>query len=316
VSGVAELLGISCPTASSCEAVGATAPNGQGVVVSVSDGRPGPPHVVQGTKALVAVSCRSDASCEAVGVGGGHGVTVAIDGGLPAAPQSVPKMSTFQAVSCPDAACQGGGSTLGVGALDSASSPVVTVPGTTSVNGIACWAAAACQAIASTSNGKFNDVVVALDGGTVGPLGIVPPGTSTFSGIACHDSASCLVVGRGTERVGDRLSEVPVVVPVRSGKPGSLVDVRGSGGATLASVSCPSATFCEVVGSSGPPGVGGASGRGVAMDVTNGIPGRIRSVSGGALRLDGISCPTVDQCWVVGTNAEDAAEVLSLPVDA
>jgi len=33
------------------------------------------------------------------------------------------------------------------------------------------------------------------------------------------------------------------------------------------------------------------------------------------LRLDGVSCPTVDRCWAVGTDARGTAEVLSLPVD-
>jgi hypothetical protein len=313
VAGVAELLGISCPSLSSCVAVGATAPNGQGVVVPVSDGHPGSPVVVEGTKALVAVSCSTDASCQAVGIGGGHGVTVAIDAGRPAPAQSHANTGAFQTVSCPET-CQVGGSTLGVGALSSAASAVVTVPGTTSVNGIACWAAAACEAIASTSNGKFNDVVVSLEGGHVGPLEVVPPGTSTFSGIACAGSASCLVVGRGTERIGRRLREVPVVVPLRSGKPGSLVDVHASPATTLASVSCPSTTFCAVVGSTGPLGPGAASGHGVLIYVTNGIPGPVRSVPGQELPLDAISCPTVDQCWAVGTKAKETAQVLSLPV--
>ena len=314
MAGVAELLGISCPSASSCEAVGATAPNGEGVVVSISNGHPGSPDIVEGTKALLAVSCATAASCQAVGVGGGHGVTVAIEDGRPAQAQVATKMSTLQAVSCTGAQCQGGGSTLGVGALSSAPSTVLTVPGTTSVNGIDCWATATCETIASTSNGKYNDVLVPLDGDQAGPLGVVPPGSSTFSGIACHGSGSCLVVGRGTERVGGRLSEVPIVVPVRSGKPGPLVDVRGPGTTTLTSVSCPSSTFCEVVGSTGQVGPGGASGRGVVTDVTNGVPGPARSLPGQGLRLEGVSCPTVEQCWVVGTNEKDAAQVLSLRV--
>jgi hypothetical protein len=314
VSGVAQLLGISCSSESSCEAVGATAPNGQGVVVSVSNGHPGSPRVVEGTKALVAVSCTTGTSCQAVGVGGGHGVSVVIDDGRPAPAQSVAKTSTLQAISCPGAQCQSVGSSSGVGAFNSVSSAVLAVPGTTSLNGVDCWAAAACQAIASTSNGKFNDVVVPLDGNNAGPLGVVPPGTSTFSGIACHGSASCLVVGRGTQRVGGRLNEVPVVVPVRSGKPGTVVHVRGPRGTSLASVSCPSSTLCEVVGSTGQLGPSGASGHGVVMEVANGRPGSVRSVAGQELTLDGISCPTVHQCWAVGTNAKDTALVLSIPV--
>jgi hypothetical protein len=313
VAGIDVLYGISCPTTNWCEAVGATALNGEGVAVSLSSGTPGTPHVVPATKALTAVSCVTEASCEAVGVGGGHGVVVAVENGTPGAPQPNTRMSTFQAVSCSGSVCEGGGRSLADGAVSSGPSTVLTVPGTTSVNGIACSGPASCESIASTSNGKYNDVLVSLNGASLGPLQIVPPGTSTFTGIACHGSAACVAIGRGTFESDGKVSEKAVVVEIQSGTAKRLYHVQGPRFATLQAIACPSATFCEVVGDAGSISAGGATNRGVFMDVTNGIPGSLHFVPRQALQLNGISCPSVNRCWVVGENeTKKAAQVLSL----
>ncbi len=197
VPGLALLNAIACPTADWCEVVGATAVNGEGAAMSITQGKPGPHHLVPGTKALTAVSCSSKASCEAVGVGGGHGVTVALQNGSPGSPQPAVGMSTFSSLACVGRACEAGGRSQSVGAIASGPSTVLTVPGTTSVNGVDCWRPATCSAIASTSNGKYNDVLVSLFGNSLSPLRIVPPGTSTFGGISCYGLVDCVVVGQG-----------------------------------------------------------------------------------------------------------------------
>ncbi len=89
MSGVDQLTSISCPTATLCEAVGSNALNGEGVVVTVTKGSPGAPHLVTGTKSLLSVSCPKSTACEAAGVGGGHGVVVPITAGIPGTPQVV-----------------------------------------------------------------------------------------------------------------------------------------------------------------------------------------------------------------------------------
>ena len=313
VAGLGVLNGISCPSSGQCEAVGATAPNGEGAVVRLSNGAPGPVQLVAGTKAVTAVSCVSDSSCTAVGVGGGHGIVVSLHDGQPTAVRTVSNMSTFADVSCSGGTCQGGGRSLATGALASGPTAVVTVPGTTSVNGVACSSATACEAVASTSNGKTNDVLVSLADGQPSAPQVVPPATSTFAGISCGSSTSCLVVGRGATEHSGRVTQEAVVVTVRSGAPGAVVGVPGSSDVELAAVSCASASSCVAVGSTVASGAGGSQTRGVFMSVSNGHPGAVDSVSGSALSLFGVSCPSTTQCWAVGANrAKDAAEVVSL----
>ena len=185
VSGVDQLTSISCPTATLCEAVGSNALNGEGVVVTVTKGSPGAPHLVNGTKSLLSVSCPTSTTCEAAGVGGGHGVVAADHGGNP--------RHTGGRARCDDAAgdlvllgpsaCQAGGRGIDSGAV-STGTTVHGVFGTTSVNAIAC-PDTSCTSVASTSNGKYNDVLVPVTAGIPGTFRVVPPGTSTFSAIAC-----------------------------------------------------------------------------------------------------------------------------------
>jgi hypothetical protein len=305
------LYGISCATSSQCEAVGANEVNGQGVVVSVSNGVAGTPHVVPDTKALTGIFCESATSCDAVGLGQGHGVMVAIDNGEPGSPQKVSELSSFAAISCSGSVCEGGGRAVLAGAIASGPTTVLTVPGTTSIDGLDCWAASTCEAIASTSNGQYNGVLVALNKGQLSPLQVVPPGTATFSGIACAGSASCVAVGSGTVRVGNHIGEQAVVVNIDAGKPTHVAHVQETKTTSLSSVACASHSSCVAVGTTGSLGTTAASVRGVYMDIVNGAPSAIRTVAGQSLQLNGISCPTTGQCWAVGENAKGAA-VLSL----
>ena len=205
VTGVNDLYGISCPTATSCEAVGSNAVDGQGIVVTITNGSPGTPHTVSGTKAIRSVSCATPTSCEAVGTGQGHGVVLSVTGGIPSTPEPVGDISTFQAISCFTASlCQAGGRAGTVGAVTSGPATVLSVAGTTSVNGLACPSSTTCEGVASTSNGKLNDVLVPLTAGKPGAFQVVPPGTSTFTGIACSSSNHCVAVGRGVRLVNGR----------------------------------------------------------------------------------------------------------------
>ena len=65
VSGAGELSSVACATSSSCVAVGSM--NGEGVVVPIDDGVPGPAQALPGTEGLVSVACTSARSCIAVG---------------------------------------------------------------------------------------------------------------------------------------------------------------------------------------------------------------------------------------------------------
>ncbi len=315
VPGLELLSAIACPTVDWCEAVGATAVNGEGAVMSITQGKSGPRHLVPGTKALTAVSCSSKASCVAVGVGGGHGVIVALQSGSPGSPEPALGMSTFSSLACVGTACEAGGRSQSVGAIASGPSAVLTVPGTTSVNGVDCWRPATCTAIASTSNGKYNDVLVSLFGNSLSPLRIVPPGTSTFGGISCHGSVDCVVVGQGSAKVGNRLVQEAVVVDVESGMPQHLFHLPGSNATALRAVDCPASTVCEAVGATASQGAAGTAQRGVFLAVIGGTPGPLGFVPGKSVELNGISCPSTTLCQAVGENEKTrTGEIVTLAI--
>lgn len=313
MTGVDQLNAISCATATSCEAVGSNALNGEGVVVTVTKGSPGAPHLVNGTKSLLAVSCPTSTTCEAAGVGGGHGVVLPITGGIPGTPQVVQGVTTLQAISCTSAsACQAGGRGTASGAV-STGTVVHGVFGTTTVNAIDC-PGTTCISVASTSNGKYNDVLVPITAGIPGTFRVVPPGTSTFSAIACFAASSCVVVGRGLRDVKGKNTPEAVVLTVNSGKPGRLVGVADSATLLLQSVACgPGSRDCVAVGTNGSAAASGGSAQGVILSVSGGVPGSLQSVAG-PVELDGVACPTASTCEAVGdaTTAGAAAVVVTL----
>jgi hypothetical protein len=307
-TGVDQLTSISCPTVTVCEAVGSNALNGEGVVVTVTNGSPGAPHLVDGTKSLLSVSCPTSTSCEASGVGGGHGVVVPITGGTPGTAQVVQGVATLQAISCSSASvCQAGGRGEESGAV-STGSVVHGVFGTTSVNAIAC-PNTSCTSVASTSNGKYNDVLVPITAGIPGTFRVVPPGTSTFSAIACPGATSCVVVGRGVRDVKGKNTPEAVVLTVNSGKPGRLLGVTDSATLLLQAVACgPGNGACVAVGTNG-SAANAAPAHGVFLNVSGGVPGSLQSVAA-PVALDGIACPTASTCEAVGDSGTNGTAVV------
>ena len=67
VPGAFNLLGIACPSATTCEAVG-TSPGtpSHGVVVPIVNGTPGSVQVVPSAQSLTGAACQSVTTCEAV----------------------------------------------------------------------------------------------------------------------------------------------------------------------------------------------------------------------------------------------------------
>ncbi len=306
-SGVDLLTSISCPTATLCEAVGSNALNGEGVVVTVTKGSPGAPHLVTGTKSLLSVSCPTSTTCEAAGVGGGHGVVVPITGGTPGTPQVVQDVTTLQTISCSSTSeCLAGGRSPDSGVVFGTA--VHGVFGTTSVNAVSC-PDADCTSVASTSNGKYNDVLVPVTEGIPGNFRAVPPGTSTFSAIACSTASSCVAVGRGVHDVKGKNTPEAVVLTVNSGKPGRLAGVTDSATLLLQAVACaPGSQACVAVGANGSAS-GAAPAHGVFLSVSGGAPGSLHTVAD-PVALDGIACPTASTCEAVGNAGNNGAAVV------
>jgi hypothetical protein len=165
--------------------------------------------------------------------------------------------------------------------------------------------------VASTSNGKLNDVLVALTGGIPGAFQVIPPGTSTFSGIACPSSNNCVAVGRGIRSANGQNTPEAVALSVVNGKPSRLASVPSSSAVLLEAAACGPTNRCEAVGTNGPVAAGGGTtGHGVFLSVTGGLPGPVRSVSGPPLVLYGIACPTANICEAVGTSGSSGPAVV------
>ena len=171
-----------------------------------------------------------------------------------------------------------------------------------------------CTSVASTSNGKYNDVLVPVTAGTPGTFRVVPPGTSTFSAIDCTTATSCVVVGRGVRNVKGKNTPEAVVLSVNGGKPGHLVGVTDSTALLLAAVACPpGSNHCIAVGTNGSAATGGTgSPHGAVLSVAGGVPGSLQSMAGAPVSLTGIACPTTNTCEAVGNQSGGAAVVVKL----
>lgn len=88
VPGGVTLLGVACPSASTCQAVGGNN-SGQEVVVPIINGTPGSAQPVPGTTLLAGVACASATTCVAVGDNSpsSQGVVVPIINGTPGTAQ-------------------------------------------------------------------------------------------------------------------------------------------------------------------------------------------------------------------------------------
>jgi hypothetical protein len=186
----------------------------------------------------------------------------------------------------------------------------VPVALTTSVNGIDCPTTSLCQAVASTANGHFNDVVVSVVKGAPQPFRAVTPSTSTFAGISCSGTVSCVAVGNGVHLVKAQNQPDAVVLSIVRGIPGRLAGLPDSSTVHLEAVSCGAPSTCQAVGTDGTISNGATSGRGTVVTVSSGVPQPVRSVGPSGLLLDGVSCPTASSCIAVGTNG--TAQVLTL----
>jgi hypothetical protein len=301
VSGTGELSSVACATSSSCVAVGSM--NGEGVVVSIHDGVPGPAQALPGTDGLVSVACTSARSCIAVGTEPYSdepmppwtvGVVVGIDdgqafvggpitgNGLPGAPDYVYPSG----VSCSGTThyCLAvGRSTYEDGFVDDigeGGSGVVQSISPLAINGVECpkddWCLVDGQKFVQIVNGQLR-----------GGPGAVFPGKTNLSAGACHreDLEFCLVAG-----VDGRKPAEGAVFSVVGESSGFMRDVPGT--STLNDLACSGNYWCVAVGQS-------TAGGGAIVPVGWESPGAARAVTG-IDGFSGVSCPTSQFCVAVG----------------
>jgi peptidoglycan/xylan/chitin deacetylase (PgdA/CDA1 family) len=291
------LLGVACPTATTCEAVGGNNSQ-QEVVVPITNGIPGSAQPVSGTTELAGVACASATTCVAVGNNSpsNQAVVVPITNGAPGNAVAVPGALDLFGVACPTAT-----TCLAVGRSPSDQGVVVPIsngtpgsaqaaPGTWGAAGaldsVSCLTATTCVAVGGSSS-SGPGVVVPITSGTPGSAQAAP-GTFTLTGVSCL-TATCEAVGTSSPDIS---SAQGVVVPITNGTPGSAQPVPGT--TQFNGVACPGVILCEAVGMF----VSSSQSQGIVVPITNGTPGSAQAPGTGELL--GVACPSAATCEAVG----------------
>ena len=228
-------------------------------------------------------------------------------------------------------------------ALAATVAPVQQVPGTTTLNDVACSGPSTCVAVGR--GGPGDAVVVPLTDGTPGTVQVLPV-LPELTGVACADATTCLAVGsRGVPIPGQRPGMEGLLVPITNGIAGTPLGVPDVN--RFIEIACPSATTCYGLGVSnidrgytvivtitnGIPGAmnvlllpygfddiacvsvetcyaAGASGAGGAvMTITNGVPGPIVDIPSSSF-LSGVACSSATTCYAVGSTDDNQSGVV------
>jgi hypothetical protein len=173
------------------------------------------------------------------------------------------------------------------------------VPGTSDLDGIACWDHDNCVAVGTAGPNPDEGVVVPITDGIPGTPELVP-GTSHLFAVTCPTTL-CFAVGNGPYTNPPEPTTVAgVVVPITDGTPGGVQTVIGPGqpGApdqvTLWGVGCSSADSCLAGGSDVYMGA-------VIVPIEDGASGNEESVFGVSGSSEyGVACRKISFCMAVG----------------
>lgn len=212
--------GISCPTVTTCFAVGHS-PGKTAAVAATSDG--GATWVAQALPAalgsLTAISCPSAADCVALGFSAaGHALALATtDGGRSWAAHAMPDGS-LTAISCPTVtACLAVGvdvtGTAGMIAATDDGGKTWTqgaAPQGVVLSGVSCPSATACAAVGSQPVSQSRAVAVTTNGGGTWTPVPIPAGLGNLFGVSCAPVGDCTAVG--SWRLGGVIAEGPYIV--------------------------------------------------------------------------------------------------------
>ena len=264
----AALAAVSCPSASTCVAVGGMG----GLIVSHDGGASWVEASVPTGHLLYGVSCANPSWCAAVGDGGA--IVVTSDGGASWAAAASGTASTLDTVSCPAPGhCVAAGAVVVVTTTTGFSWHVVTSTAGTTYSAVTCVTADTCQA----SDFATNTYATSDFGASwrVDPTEV--PALLGIDALSCPTLLQCWVVGQ----VGTIESTTDAGVAWASQSAPLQVDLHG--------LACPSVTICVAVGDQGEierTTSGGAVWQSVA--------------SGTGQTLDAVSCPDTAHCVAVG----------------
>jgi hypothetical protein len=315
---LAILHGVSCVSASFCEATGSSPPfaemwNGTSWNLQTMPSGVG------------SVSCVSASFCEAVGSTGSTGG--AVWNGTSWTAQSIPSPSgaaggSLASVSCSSAlTCEAVGfATTSTGAFISlgeawngTSWTAQATPNPAGVTystlaAVSCASAGSCEAGGDFGQTPQNPVLQALAEGWNGSSwtlqhAATPPGATNnaFNGVSCASASLCEAVGKATDFAGNVIS----LAETWNGTSWKIqatpdpAQVTGGEHADMRGVSCVSADFCEAVGfSAAVPGPGAWTWNGTAW-TAQAVPG--------SSYLQSVSCTSATFCLAVGGSGEAEA---------
>ena len=310
-AGVTGVTGLSCPSATVCQAVGTSSRSGSNLiepaVLGTSDG-----GATWATETLpvsmgtsITVSCGGVGTCELAGVDNGvspgWGVLLGTaDDGATWATQPMPVgVDGLRAVSCASAtACTAIGYTGNDGATSVVASSdggetwqwVAAIPNAT-LTGLSCPSASVCEAVGLVNSRP--GIYRTTDGGTTWSAQPVPAGMTSLSGVSCASTSVCEAVGSGSADVigttdgGATWSAQPV--------PAGLNGLTG--------VSCASVAVCEAVGYGGSADVIGTTDGGATWTS--------QTVPTGVNQLDAVACGAPSDCEAVGTTSAGSLAVVT-----
>jgi photosystem II stability/assembly factor-like uncharacterized protein len=314
-SGLVSVSSISCPSATTCFALGLNS-SGYYDIVGTTDGGSTWNVVFQGiydsltpsgdTFDPVNVSCGSVTDCVIVGTffttptppstlsePAGGAIIATTNRWSSWAPQAAPSgVVGLSQVTCASAAtCESVGFTASstqanaiIGTSDGGSTWVgqTVVAGDTNLNGIACSSSTTCEAAGRTSNSGA--LVGTTDGGSTWVSQSVPAGIANLNGVACSSSTTC--------EAGGQSSRAGALVGTADGGTTWTRQTPPTGLTSVLDIACPSTTACEALARDPGP---------TAITTTDsGSSWATQAVSQGAFSLNGIACPIATTCRAVG----------------
>ncbi len=263
-------------------------------------------HVPAGITAVGEPVCPTVLDCWALasGASGVEGILATTDGGASWSLQSAPNASDLGALSC----APGTSDCWAVGTIGAWDGAVIDaqdddqgwssqqVPGGVgALVSISCPTALECVAggaiFAGGNADDGADVVVTTDGGsswTANPLANTFNGN--VNGISCPSTSDCVAT------INEHTSS-SIMISTNGGETWTYqFEVDSLSSAGLTGISCPTTSTCYVVGQSQHVSKFGAV---IAVTTDGGVhwSGETPPAGASTIGLDGISCPTISNCW-------------------
>ena len=233
--GSSNLESISCPTSTTCWAVGlATVNSDQAVLVKIVNGRPTSVQRLSAFYALYGIDCPTAATCEAVDYDTediADAVTT-ISNGVAGAPVEVPGGGEWlNAISCASANdCDAVGlvnfTASVVPISDGVPQTPLTIPNAWYVNGIDCRSVGNCLMVGESGDDGEGYVSTLVDG-AIDATTLVP-GTEYLYGAGCAAHGKCLLAG--ASQVSAAGYSHGVFVRDDNGELGTVQNIAGTNG--------------------------------------------------------------------------------------